>query len=75
MEWETPIDRMLRERAGKKPEKKVVALSDEIRMKDPLSRIYLPSSCRNESSTGAGRRGCNWARSRSGVIPGASGLA
>jgi len=44
MEWETPIDRMLRERAGKKPVKKVeVALSEEIEELLAARRVIMPN--------------------------------
>jgi len=43
MEWETPIDRMLRERAGKKPEKKAVALSDELEELLAARRVIMPN--------------------------------
>jgi hypothetical protein len=44
MEWETPIDRMLRERAGKKPVKKTeVALSEEIEELLAARRVIMPN--------------------------------
>ena len=53
MEWETPIDRMLRERAGKKPVKKVeVALSEEIEELLAARRVIMPNPQRGQLSAG-----------------------